>query len=848
MKQTTRLLGSLFVAISFLSLFADSSWAQQRRRGPRPDGPPSGERPGGTSGRAAGEGQNETKIKPYDEVITDKAVSKAGLFLTHQVDDKLYYEIVPAKLDKDMLWVTQIEGTQSGFSYGGMPVGDRVVRWELRDENVLLRDVKYAIRAEVKGPIASAVKATSVAPIIKAFPVKAWGKDKAAVIDVTSLFTSDVTEFSPQRVLNSSGMDSSRTFLEEIKAFPTNIETKVLATFRIGGSSDASTRPSPSERGPRRDPTQSAVTVLLHHSMKLLPEEAMKPRVHDPRVGFFTVGFEDYADDEYHQVEDVRFITRWRLEKKDPEAEVSEPKKPIVFYVGRGVPEKWKPFVKKGIELWQPAFEKAGFKNAIQGKLAPSKHEDPNWDAEDARISTVRWLPSTTENAFGPHIHDPRTGEILEADVRIYHNVMKLARDWYFVQASPNDERAQKLPLPDELVGELLTFVVAHEVGHSLGFPHNMKASSAYTVENLRSPEFTKKFGVEASIMDYGRFNYVAQPGDGAALLPVVGPYDFFAVDWGYRPYQDKEAEEKGLTALFAKQKDDPMLLFGDADPSEDPTRQTEDLGADSLEATRLGMANIDRVAGYLVEACCKPGEDYDLLSNMYDRLLAQRTRELIHVTAMVGGFEQINLFYGDAERRYQPINSKRQRQAVQFLLKHALQAPPKLVDPNITGRLEASGAAERILDSQRSVLRALLSDSRIKRMSEHLQRSEDPAKVYSSAQLLEDLRNGIMSELQDAKPSIDLYRRNLQRAYVDLLAEKVKSNSTDSDLPALARAELTEMLAKVKGKSPTGDPLTDAHLGQLRASIETAFDTRVVQTTSAPAATPGSPRRRGGQ
>ncbi len=668
MKQTTRVLGGLLVAVSFLSLLADPSWAQQRRRGPRPDGPPSGARPGGAGARPAGEGENATKIKPYDEVITDKAVSKAGLFLTHRVDDKLYYEIVPAKLDKDMLWVTQIEETQSGFSYGGMPVGDRVVRWELRDEHVLLRDVKYAIRADVKGSIARAVKATSVAPIIKAFPVKAWGKDKAAVIDVTSLFTSDVTEFSPQRLLNASGMDSSRSFLEEIKAFPTNIETKVLATYRLGGGGNASTTPSRSERGPRRDPTQSAVTVLLHHSMKLLPAVPMKPRVHDPRVGFFTVSFEDYADDEFHQVEDVRFITRWRLEKKDPEAEVSEPKQPIVFHIGRGVPEKWKPFVKKGIESWQPAFEKAGFKNAIQGKLAPSKHEDPDWDAEDARISTIRWLPSTTENAFGPHIHDPRTGEILEADVRIYHNVLKLARDWYFVQASPNDERAQKLPLPDDLVGELLTFVVAHEVGHSLGFPHNMKASSAYTVENLRSPEFTKKFGVEASIMDYGRFNYVAQPGDGAALLPVVGPYDFFAVDWGYRQYPDKEAEKKGLAALFAKQKDDPMLLFGDADPSEDPTRQTEDLGADSLEATRLGMANIDRVAGYLVEACCQPGEDYDLLSNMYDRLLAQRSRELIHVTAMIGGFEQINLFYGDSDRRYQPINAKRQRQAVQFL------------------------------------------------------------------------------------------------------------------------------------------------------------------------------------
>ena len=370
------------------------------------------------------------------------------------------------------------------------------------------------------------------------------------------------------------------------------------------------------------------------------------------------------------------------MEKKDPGAEVSEPVQPIIFYVGREVPDKWKEYVRKGIEAWQPAFEKAGFKNAILGKLAPSIHEDPNWDAEDARISSVRWLPSTTENAFGPHVHDPRTGEILEADVRLYHNVMKLARDWYFVQASPNDERAQKLPLPDELMGELLTYIVAHEVGHSLGFPHNMKASSAYTVENLRSPEFTKTNGTEASIMDYGRFNYVAQPGDGATLIPIVGPYDYFAVDWGYRQYANKDEETKGLADLVAKQKSDPLLRFGDADPGEDPTRQSEDLGADSIEATRLGLQNIDRVAAYLVAACCKPGEDYDLLSNMYDQLLSQRNRELGHVTGVVGGFEQINLFFGDADQIYQPISAERQKEAVAFLLQKAFQTPAKLIDP----------------------------------------------------------------------------------------------------------------------------------------------------------------------
>ncbi len=372
-----------------------------------------------------------------------------------------------------------------------------------------------------------------------------------------------------------------------------------------------------------------------------------------------------------------------------------------------------------------------------------------------------------------------------------------------------------------------------------------MKASSAYTVANLRDPEFTKKNGVEASIMDYGRFNYVAQPGDGAALIPIVAPYDYFAVDWGYREYQNKEQEEKGLAALFAMQKEDATLRFGDADPSEDPTRQSEDLGSDSLEATRMGMLNINRVADYLIQACCKPGEDYDLLSNMYDRLLGQRTRELIHVTGMVGGFEQINLFYGDSDRMYQPISAKRQRKAVEFLLEQAFQTPQKLVDPNITARLEASGAADRILESQQSVLRSLLSTSRIKRMAEHLQRSKDPSKVYTTSQLLEDLRQGIMSELYEDEPVVDLYRRNLQRAHVELLSAQVISDSRDTDLPALARAELTKILESINGKDAIADALTEAHFRQLAAAIQEAFDTRVVQTTAAPSAAPSSSRRR---
>ncbi|MEC8301052.1 MAG: zinc-dependent metalloprotease [Planctomycetota bacterium] len=808
----------LSIAIALLTatgaLLPDDAFAQ-RRGGGAPSKADSG--PSKSS---------NSSVKPYDEVITEDAETQAGLFIVHQLDGKVFYEIPTEKLNKDMLWVTSLEQTQAGFSYAGMPVGDRVVRWELRGEKVLLRDVKYSIRAEIEDPITDAVRATSVAPIVKVFSVDAWGPDQRPVINVTSLFKSDVTEFSAKRLLGAGNMDTNRSFIEEVKSFPENINVEVLATYSLSSSS-SSIFGGRGGNDIRRDPTQSSITAVLHHSMRQLPEDPMTPRVFDPRVGFFTVGFQDFADDSDHQVESVRYITRWRVEKSDPEAEVSEVVKPIVFYVGRGVPEKWKPYVKKGIEMWQPAFEEAGFKNAIIGKLAPSANEDPDWDPEDSRISTIRWLPSMTENAFGPHVHDPRTGEILEADVRIYHNVMKLARDWYFVQASPNDPRAQKLPLPDELIGELLAYIVAHEVGHSIGFPHNMKASSHYTVDELRSAEFTKKYGTEASIMDYGRFNYVAQPGDGATLIPVVGPYDFFAVKWGYGQYVSAEKEKEGQAALVAEQKENPVLRFGNADPSEDPTRQTEDLGSDSLAATVLGMKNIDRVADYLVEACAREGEDYDLLNNMYSQLLSQRTRELMHVTAIVGGYEEINLFYGDADQIYHPIAAGRQKKAVQFLIQQTFKTNPKLISPQITLRLETSGAADRILSSQRSILSSLMRTSRLDRMAEQVQRvadSEGEETVYRPEQLLNDLTHGIWSELKAEEVSVDLYRRNLQRTHVEMLADKVEQSSAASDVPGLCMVQLKKIL-RMLDKKRGSDAVTQAHLAELTQAIKIVLD-----------------------
>jgi hypothetical protein len=734
--------------------------------------------------------------------------------------------------------VTTIDSTTAGASYAGMPVQDRVVRWEQRGERILLRDVRYNIRADTEDSIAIGVRESNLAPIIKVFDVAAYGKDKAVVIKVTDLFTKDVDAFSAKRGLSAGNMDSGRSFLDSVKAFPINIEVKVLATYNAAAQGGGGRGGGGGRFGGGGAPS-GPITAKIHHSMVKLPDDKMKPRVHDDRVGFFSVSFDDYADDSAHEVDTVRYITRWRLEKKDPSAEISDPVKPIVFYVARETPDKWKPYVKAGIDQWQPAFEAAGFSNAIMGKLPPDPREDPDWDPEDARISSIRWLPSNIPNAFGPHVHDPRTGEILEADVRMFHNVMKLVRDWYFVQASPNDPRAQKLPMTDELMGELIQFVVAHEVGHSLGFPHNMKASSSYTVAQLRDPEWTKANGTAPSIMDYARFNYVCQPGDGAALMARIGPYDHFATEWGYRQFSDDEAEKAGLAEIVGRQLTEPMFLFGNPNPREDSTQQTEDLTGDAVEATRLGLANLERVADNLIAATCDDGEDYDLLDTMYGALWSQWGREMGHVTNVVGGGKQINHYFGDADQRFFRNDPAYQRAAAKFLIENALRTPTSLMNDDITLRITATGVADRVLGAQRRVVTSLVNASRIKRMTEHAEGDDD---AYSPTEFLGDMRNGLFEEFSNRRPEVDLYRRGLQRLYVDHLANALNpapaaapnpnippqfrpTRVGDSDFPALARAELVAIKASVSARRNGAEGMVGAHIDDLLAKIDEALD-----------------------
>ncbi len=785
-------------------------------------------------GNRGGRGdRDEDGIKPYDEVITEEAKSDEGVFTVHQVKDQFYYEIPTSELGREFLWVGRIARTTGGQGYGGQKIDTRVVRWERRGDRVMLRNVSHSVVADESLPIAEAVDANNNDTILMAFDIAALGEDDAPVIDITSLFATEVPEFSARSRLQARGFDRRRSYVERITAFPENIEVRATHTYTRPPDTNAQQRrgPQPGGRGRNRGMAPGSATLEMAYSMVKLPEDPMMPRLHDDRVGYFSLTQTDYGMDEHRAVK-RRYITKWRLEKQDPSAELSDSIKPIVYYVDPATPEEWVSYVKQGVEDWQPAFEAAGFSNAILGKEAPKNEEDPEWSPEDARYSVIRWLPSETENASGPHVHDPRTGEILESDIQFYHNVQNLLRDWYFVQVAPLDPRAQTLPLPDDLMGELLRFVVAHEVGHTLGFQHNMKGSSTYPFENLRDPEWLAEMSHTPSIMDYSRFNYVAQPEDNIPvedLIPGIGPYDKWATRWGYMPIpgaSTPDEERETLDKWALEQDDTPWFRFSTSGSSRsDPGELTEAVGdSNAVEATRLGLKNLERVTDILISATSEPGRNWDDLNELYGRVLGQWTREMNHVGALVGGFNSQQRHDGQDGVRFTVVPRDKQAAAVRFLNENAFETPKFMVQPEILRRIEPSGVLARVRNSQRSVLNFLLNPARFTRLVEQEAIDSD---AYSPTEFLSDLRKGIWRELYDEDVSADAFRRNLQRLYLELVGTRLNgAQAAANDMRAFLRGQLTTLDGEVSGSmSRASDQATRFHLQDVRDQIARILD-----------------------
>ncbi len=775
--------------------------------------------------------------QPYNKVITDKAISDDGLFKVHKLDDKYFYEIPTAMLGKEMLNVTRIAKTAEKIGYGGEEINEQVLRWERKDNKVYLRIVSYNNVASDSLPMAISVKNSNFEPIVYGFDVKAYGADSSVVIETTALFTKDVPAFGlderRRKAYKISSVDAERTFIESIRSYPINIEARNVITYKAGEA------PSNSDVG--------SVSLEINNSMILLPEKPMMPRLMDKRAGYFGIRQTDYGMDAQKATERA-YIARWRLEPKDPEAykrgELVEPVKPIIYYIDPATPEKWRPYLKKGVEDWQVAFEAAGFKNAILAKDAPTKEEDPEWSPEDARYSVIRYFASDIQNAYGPHVSDPRTGEILESDIGWYHNVMNLLRNWYFIQTAAINPEARSVKFKDEVMGELVRFVSSHEVGHTLGLPHNMGSSFAYPVDSLRSASFTKRMGTAPSIMDYARFNYVAQPGDeGVALMPNVGVYDKYIINWGYRWIPDAKTsdEEKAtLNKWIVEKADNPMYFYGRQTGNPiDPRAQTEDLGNDAMKASAYGVANLKRIVPNLIKWSSENGKDYEDLEELYQNVLGQWNRYNGHVKSNIGGVYETNKSYDQAGNVYTPVPKAIQQSAMNYLQKETFASPTWMLDESVLKKIEHAGMVDRVRNLQARTLDQVLEPGRIARLIEA--EAVMGNKTYTPLEMFADMRNGIWSELSGSK-TIDTYRRNLQRAYIErmeyLMTEEPSAmpsnfrafmgstpiDVSQSDIRPMVRGELKTLRARIAAARPS-DTMTKYHLADCIERIDSILD-----------------------
>jgi hypothetical protein len=759
----------------------------------------------------------------YSKVVTKDAKTTKGVFTVHNVGDRFYYEIPKAELDKEFLWNARIAQTTAGVGFGGVLVANLVVRWQLTGNRVLLRAVDYSATADPRTPMAAAVKAANTDTIVMSFDVAAFSPEGAPVIEVNRLFTSDAAAFGIRTRLGAAGLDPERTALDRVSAWPQNIEAEATQTWFRTDQGVVAGQMHPGD-----------ATIVVHHSMVKLPADPMRPRFYDDRVGYFqTAPFYYGADDQRAEVRHL--IDRWRLEKKDPAAAVSDPVRPIVYYIDAATPAKWRDWVKRGVEEWQPALEAAGFRNAIVARPAPEPSEDPEYSPEDVRYSVIRWLPSTTQNAFGPVVADPRTGEILNADIEFYHNMMSLVRDWCFAQIGDLDPGASRLPFSDDAMGRAIQTIVAHEVGHTLGLEHNLKASSLYPAEKVRDKAWVHTMGFTPSIMDYVRFDYVAQPEDGIPvedLAAHVGPYDRWAIHWGYAPIPDAatpEAERPVLDEWAREQDATPWLryttLVGWARGA-DTGELAEAVGdADAIRSTELGLKNLRRIEAMLIPAATStPGAPLDDLVELYGVLVNQWTGEMNHVVAIVGGATSQTKNAGQSGRVFTPVPGERQKRAVEFLDKNAFATPAWLIDPEVLRRIEPAGVVNRIRAAQAGVLGNLLDSARFARMVE--QESMDSRAAWPPGDFLAEVRKGVWSELNAPKIAIDVYRRNLQRAYLDLAVARV--NGASGDEKALYRAELQSLDGTIARALPrVSDRETRAHLEASRAQISMALDLR---------------------
>ena len=794
--------------------------------------------------------------KPYHEVITSKAVTDEGLFKVHKIEDKYYFEIGDTMFGREILVVNRISKAAAGmrngfFGYAGDQVGQNVIRFEKGPNNkIFLRNISFAeYSKDSTSPMFTAVNKSNVQPIAAAFDIKALTKDSTGnVIDITEYIgnDNDVLFFSSQikSGMRIGSQQSDKSYIVGVRSYPLNIEINTVKTY--------SRTPAPTA-GPGIASPGGNITIEMNSSLVLLPKVPMRPRHADPRVGYFTVGYTDF-DANPQGVEAVRLIKRWRLEPKDSDiekykrGELVEPKKPIVFYIDPATPKDWVPYLIQGVNDWQASFEKAGFKNAIIGKMAPTKEEDPEWSLEDGRYSAIVYKPSDVANASGPSISDPRSGEIMESHINWYHNVMELIHHWYFVQCAPVDPDARKMIYDNELMGQLIRFVSSHEVGHTLGLRHNYGSSSSVPVEKLRDKAWVEKNGHTPSIMDYARFNYVAQPEDKisrAGLFPRIGDYDNWAIEWGYKmfhQFKDADDEKTHLNKWVIEKLKDNRLWFGTETNPDDPRSQREQVGDDGMKGAMYGIKNLQRIIPNLDEWTKMPNKDYSSLRAMYDQVTGQFSMYMSHAAKYIGGIMETPRMIEEKGPVYEIVSKAKQKEAVDFLNKQLFATPGWLINKDIFDKTGIN-AISTVGGLQDAILNRVLSTRNLSKLIDA--EAAQGSGAYSITDLFADLKKGIWTELP-GRSKIDVYRRNLQKSYINILDELVKppqsgsssgiiimvlgggsTTSTEkSDIMSVARAHLTSLRNEVKAASGgVSDQMSRYHLQDIVVRIDNALN-----------------------